>query len=153
MSTPQIPDRSDTVHVELSDGPFTENDLIRMAWLDLFGCMKDICDTLNSGGCLDWFYLPQGARLSYEKPSRTEHRITYRVGGREYVLWLGIDLDVGQVLYRFDPCPFTFQRVISIHGQQAYFCNRDLAPHGENTMEEAARSLLFEFLMLDDLLS
>lgn len=150
MSTPQIPTRTDALHVELNDGPFTENDLIRMAWLDLFGHMKNICDTLNSGGCMDWFYLPQAARLFYEKPSRTEHRIAYCVGGKEYVLWLRIDLDLGQVLYRFDPCPFTFQRVISIRGQQAYFCNRDLAPYGEDTMEEAARSLMFEFLLVDE---
>jgi hypothetical protein len=148
MST-QLPTQADVPHVELNDGPHTENELIRLAWFDLFGCMKDICDTLNGGGCLGWFYLPQGARLFYEKPSRTEQKIVYRVAGREYVMWLDIDLDLGHVLYRFDPCLFTFQRVISTRGQQAYFCNRDLAPYGEDTMEEAAKSLMFEFLLLD----
>jgi hypothetical protein len=150
MSTPQLSSQPSTAHFDLHDGPLTEDELTRLAWLDLYSYMKDICDTLNGGGCLGWLYLPQEAKLSYERPSRTEHRIVYCVGRSEYELRLSIDFDLGYVLLRFDPCPITFQRMIVIRDGQAYFSNRDSAPHGDETMEATAASLMLEFLLLDD---
>jgi hypothetical protein len=143
------PPQPDTLQIDLNDGPLTESELIRLAWVDLFGYMKEICDTLNGGGGLDWLHLPQDARLFCQRPCPTEHKIIYRVGASEYLLQVRIELDLGLVLYRFDPCPFIFQRVIAIRSQQAFFRNPDLAPDGEVTLEAAARSLIFEFLLLD----
>jgi len=149
MNTLQLPSQPNVLHFDLHDGPLTEDELTRLAWLDLFGHMKGICDTLNGGGCLGWFYLPQDAKLSYERPSRTEHRIVYHVGASEYVLLLCIDFDLRYLRYSFDPCSVTFQRMIAIRGEQAYFSNRDSAPDGDKTMEDAAAALMLEFLLLD----
>jgi hypothetical protein len=137
-------------YLELPDALLTEQELIRLGWLDLFGHMKDICDTLNIGGGLDWLHLPPGAKLLYEKPSQTELRIIYRVGASEYAMWLTVDLDLGFVRYGFDPSFCTFQRVITTRGQEAFFSDRGCVPPIERTMEEAAKGLIFEFLMLDE---
>jgi hypothetical protein len=149
-SEQQLFPQPNVLHFDLHDGPLTEDELARLAWLDLFGHMKDICDTLNGGGCLGWFYLPQDAKLIYEKPSPTEHKIIYRVGASEYVFRLYVDFDLRFLRYSFDPCPVTFQRMIAIRGEQAYFSNRDSAPDGDKTMEDAAAALMLEFLLLDD---
>jgi hypothetical protein len=140
--------------VELGDWQPSADQLLRVAWLELFGYMKDICDALNRGeGLYGWLYLPDDSRLSCERTSETEHRIVYHVGRTHYVMQLNADLDLGYIELRFDPCPYVFQYRLAVHGQQAYFCNCDQVPPAGDTMEEAARSLLFEFLMLDDLLS
>jgi hypothetical protein len=39
--------------------------------------------------------------------------------------------------------------MIAIRGEQAYFSNRDSAPDGDKTMEDAAAALMLEFLLLD----
>jgi len=150
MNSQQPTSELNALYLELTDHPATEEELIRLAWLDLFGHMKDICDTLNGGGDLDWFHLSPGAKLLYEKPSQIEHRIIYCLGASEYVMWLTVDLDLGLVQYRFDPSPYTFQRVIATRGQQAFFSDRGFMPPVERTMEEAAKGLIFEFLMLDE---
>jgi hypothetical protein len=143
----------DTGPSELHEGPLSEEALVRLAWQELFIHMRAICDTLNNGGCLHWFYLPEKTALSYDTPCATEHRIVYRVGPNEYVLRLNIDFDIHYLQFRSDPCPFSNERVIIIRDQQAYFCDPEDAPYGEKTPEETAMSLIFEFLLLDDGLS
>lgn len=150
MNSQQLLSQPNALHFELPDRPPTEQELIRLAWLDLSGHMKDICDTLNTGGGLGWFHLPPGAKLLYEKPSHTELRIIYRVGASEYAMRLTVDLDLGFVRYRFDPSLCTFQRVIATRGHEAVFSDRGCVPPIERTMEEAAEGLIFEFLMLEE---
>jgi hypothetical protein len=138
-------------YLELPDGLLAEEELIRLGWIDLFGHMKDICDTLNAGGGLDWFYLPAGAKLLYEKPSPAEHRIVYCVGGCEYRLQFNIDFDLRYVRVRCEPSPFLHHRMISVHDEQAFLFKReDGFSYPEETMEAAAKGWMYELVLVDD---
>lgn len=151
MNNQQFLSQPKALHFELPDRPLTEEETIRLAWLDLFGHMKDICDTLNAGGGLDWFHLPAEAKLLYERPSPAEHRIVYCVGGCEYRLQFNIDFDLRYVRIRCEPYPFLHHRMVSVHNEQAYLLNREFTPrYAEETMEAAAKRWMYEVLLVDD---
>lgn len=135
------------LHIELSDGPLTEAELVRLLWLDLYGYMKDICDSLNQGGSLHWLYLPKDAKLLYSRSAKAAHTILYRVGSAQYALRFQIDFDLRYMTVRIEPCPYTFQFLIKVQGEAAHFCNRD---GQRSTAEELATGLMFEFLHVDD---
>jgi hypothetical protein len=151
MNSQQLLSQPNALHFELPDRPPTEQELIRLAWLDLFGHLKDICDTLNAGGGLDWFYLPAGAKLLYERPSPAEHKIVYRGEDWEYRLQFNIDFDLRYVRVRCEPYPFFYQRMISVHDEQAFLFKREYGPpYPEETMEAAAKGWMYELVLVDD---
>jgi hypothetical protein len=128
----------------------SEDTIIVLGWGELYCHLKFICDTLNSGGTIRGFSLRAGTTLKCRRPHQRDHSVECLFDGRDCEMWFRAELDVAFVEYMIDPSPICFQRIITVHGPQAFLCDRSYNPPLEQSMEDAADALMFEFLKSND---
>lgn len=124
-----------------------EETIIVLGWLELFCELKFICDTLNNGDSIKGLSLRPGTTLKCTRPHQRDHSVVCLFDGADREMWFSAELDVAFVEYMIDPSPIASQRVITVHGPQAFLCDRSHNPPLEQSMEDAAYSLMFEFLI------
>ncbi len=119
--------------------------LARLAWLDLFGHLKDACDALNRGGSFRGLQLRPASVLYMEHPSREQVNVLLRCGsGEDYWLRIAFDYDLLYLRFTVEDDPFTHELLAVCNGNQSGFHTRE---HIFRTAEEAAYTMLMYLII------